>query len=1222
MLRIRNFAILAFLVALLHANGTSQNCTALFGPSGTPPNGTNYLLCTIPGTVVLDATTTAATATGYTWSANAGSVTTPTATVNAVGTYTVTISHGGNPNACILDFTVSLTTPIDPGLGSDTTICPGDTITLGSNLNYASYAWNTSATTATIQTDTGGTFQVTVTDGNGCTATDNIVVSEHVLPTPTIGADTTICPGDSIQIGPANAFTSYSWTGGATTQQIFVQTPGSYSVTVTDANTCSGSDTLVLSNHPAPVTNLGVSDTVCADSTVILSPGTFYANYQWSDFSTNDSLTLTAPTGGTVWVRTTDTNGCISTDTVTIGFYPAVVVNSSADTTICPGDTITLDAGAGFVNYVWADNNGVSQVITVTQTGSYIITVTDTNGCEGVDTTEVFGYTSPAVSIGDTTVCPGDTATLTATAGFVQYAWSTGSTVGNTIQTDSTGTYSVTVTDLQGCEGSAFGDVLFHVLPLVDLGPDDTLCVGQTKVLNAGAGFTQYTWDDNSSLQTRTVVGGDTYWVEVVDTNTCINSDTVNILLDLGPPIDLGPDTAICLFDSITLDPGPGLAPYTWSTTATSQTINVSAPDTYSVTVTAPNGCTSSDSIIITNLALPVVDIGNDLDYCQGTTFNQPIDAGVGFVQYQWMDGSFTQINVIDQLDDTVWVEVTDANTCRNRDTLFVIQLNLPPVNLGVDDTVCAGQSRILNAGNAGGLINGYSWAPTPGTGQTITVGVAANLANPVTNTYQVTVTDTNTCQNSDTIDITFVPLPIPNLGNDTAYCIGDPFQLTLDPGTFAQYQWSTGSTTPTIIALAFDSSYSVVVTDTNGCTQSDNITVTENALPQPDLGNDTSYCEGENFNIILNPGGFAQYAWTGGSPDPFILVNGPGLYEVTVTDVNGCQQTEDKLVTRNPKPTVNLGIDSIICEDSTFTRLLDASLQLPFVGFSYLWNDGTTNPVFQVLDFGTYTVTVTDDNTGCQDSSSISYIPFGTARPDLGPDTLICEGEVLTLDPEIQSEGYSYLWNTGATTNTINVDRPGTYWVELNAVNGACQGIRDTVDLTLGLLPIVELGDNIRTCIGKQVIFFEEGSSFPDANYLWQDTIPGARFIVGKSGTYRVKVENRCGTATDEISILFDDCFEIYVPNSFTPNGDGRNDIFEARTDQELLEYSLLIYDRWGNAIFKTNDINAGWDGTYNGPGGDELPTEVYVWKIEFISAQDPRGTRRQKIGTVTVIR
>ncbi len=946
------------------------------------------------------------------------------------------------------------------------------------------------------------------------------------------------------------------------------------------------------------------------------SPSTLVTGYTWSNGDTTSSTFVTSSGTYTVTVATSgNPNACIITFTVTA--VTPTIPNLGNDTSICPGDSIVLYAGAGYPDYLWSTGaNGVDSIIT-SIADTYSVTITDANNCQGWDTIIVSNFTITPINLGnDTSICVGDSLLLDAGAGFVSYTWTTGATT-QTVYADTIGNYGVVAIDTNGCSSADAILVLHHPVPAVNIGPDDTICDGLSKTLNAGGGFSSYLWSDGSQLQTLIIDTAGSYWVEVTDTNQCKARDTMNLVLHPKPPVNLGPDVSICIGDSATLDAGPGYVQYTWNNGAAGQTLTVSATGNYSVTVLDSNNCLNDDTVLVTVNPLPVVSLGADIIYCQGSTFTQILDAGAGMQFYQWMDGNFTQLNSIDQNDDTVWVEVTDFNNCVNSDTLFVLEVPLPQVDLGPDTSICASQSYTLDAGNYANSISSYLWS-TGQANQTITIPPNPMLQNTSVVDYSVTVTDTNSCTQSDTMALTTYPLPQPDLGNDTAYCIGDPFSMTLDPGTFVTYQWSTGASTPTITIGPFDSTYFVTVTDTNGCSNSDDIHVTENPLPNVSLGPDTSFCTGDYFLYILSPGGFVSYQWSDGSNGQILAVSQAGTYSVTVTDINGCENSDDMVVVENPVPPVDISPDQVFCEDDTVNVILDAGAQLPPSGYAYSWNDGTTNPVKIATTFGVYSVTVTNTNTQCADSSKMEIIAFPKANPDLGPDTIICQGEILNLSPKVNLQGYNYKWSTGATTKSINVFKPGVYWVQLDARNNTCMGLTDTVKLSPGVLPVVELGEDKIVCEGQKVKFLDAASAFPGAQYLWQDGSTRPEYTATETGLVRVTVFNKCGSVVDEAYVEFIDCYNVYVPNSFTPNGDGKNDIFKPVAGQELADYNLVIYDRWGNLMFQTNDINQGWDGRLY---GKDAPVGVYVWRISYISAFDPELKRIEKYGKVNLI-
>lgn len=1132
-------------------------------------------------------------------------------------TYTVTDS-AGNFASCSFIVDVAPLPPIN--IGNDTAICPNTpfNIILDADTNAVSYLWNTGATTDTIHVNALGTYWIQITDTNNCNNSDTILIQQRVPIVPVIGAGPSpFCPFPGNTLVLPAAFTNPVWSTGDSTQTITVDTTGTYTVSALDIHGCETSGSISVTSRPRIWPNLPDTVNRCFnDSVFLFAGGIGFTNFLWSTGAQTNAIIVN--TNGTYWVSTTDSSGCNGFDSVYIGNYIHIPADLGPDTAICNGEFVPLSPG-NFAAYQWNDNDTSSLKMAHTQ-GGYAVTVIDANGCSSSDSMYLIVHDLLNFSItGNQPVCPGFSQTLRTQNHFVSYSWSTGAVI-DSIVVSTPGSYSVTTIDSNGCIYAGLVNFNNFPNPSVNLGADDTLCVGQNKILNAGAGFVTYSWTPAHNQQLRTVTTSGTYSVTVIDNNGCTASDVISLYFDPGPTVSLGPDIAFCIGDTATLSTTSPFPTYNWSNGLSTPTITVTQAGQYSITVTdSITGCPGRDTMNVVTYSLPNVNIGADIYYCTGTSFTQAINGGNGFASYTWMTGATSQIISVNQNIDTVWVSVVDNNGCENSDTLLILQNQLPTVNLGADDTLCAGQSKVVNAGTSGGTITNYSWNNGQTT-QNRTYQAPINLLTPTTVTWSVTVTDFNGCQASDSISISAFPLPRPSLGRDTAYCIGSPFSMTITPGAYSNYAWNTGDTTASITVFGVDSLYSVTVTDANGCAGESNIKVSENPLPNPNLGPDSAYCDGYPFVMVLSPGGFVQYQWSNGATTPILLINSAGTYSVTVIDNNGCENNDDITINVLPRPSVNLGQDMVLCEDSIFAITLDASTLVPPTGISYNWNTGSTSSTIQATNFGNYSVTISENVNGCSDSSSIRISPFGLVSPNLGPDSMICSGEAIILNSGITQNGYSFLWNTGETSRTITIDKPGNYWVELNALNGTCNGIRDSVFYVLGTMPIVELGENLIICRGSQVVFLDNRTTYTDANYFWQDTIPGARFVVTRSGDYRVKATNKCGTATDEVRVDFADCDNLFIPNAFTPNGDGRNDFFRAETEMLMIEYTMLIYDRWGNIVFKTNNVEAYWDGKYN--GNEDLPIGVYSYKITYVSAYDPLFERREQIGSVHLIR
>ena len=432
-------------------------------------------------------------------------------------------------------------------------------------------------------------------------------------------------------------------------------------------------------------------------------------------------------------------------------------------------------------------------------------------------------------------------------------------------------------------------------------------------------------------------------------------------------------------------------------------------------------------------------------------------------------------------------------------------------------------------------------------------------------------------------------------------------------------YNWSTGVATPTITIGAVAATYIVTVSDANGCSNTDNLVVTDNPLPTPNLGPDESFCEGNSFTKILNPGSFITYLWSDNTTGQVLGVSSAGIYGVTVSDFNGCINSDNIVITEDPSPTVDIGPDINFCEDIVVSQVLDATTMLPGPGYNFLWSTGATTGTILATSFGTYSVIVSDNGTNCSTLSAVNIVAMPKATPDLGDDGVICQGQLIALDPNNKIPGYNYFWSNGSTTATINVFEPGIYWVQMDAVNGTCIGITDTIKLDPGVLPVLELGADLFPCNGQKVNLLNNGSDFPGTTYEWQDGTKGSSYTATTTGLYEVEATNDCGSVIDQVYLEFQDCSNVYAPTAFTPNGDGKNDTFYPKTDQELVEYGFWIYDRWGKLVFKTNTPNFGWDGKVN---GDYVQTGIYIWRISYVSAFQDVGERVEKIGEVTLIR
>jgi hypothetical protein len=520
--------------------------------------------------------------------------------------------------------------------GNDTTITQPDCATLIGSITGGTppftIMWSNGDTTLTITVcDTVTTlYTLTVIDSNGCSDSDSVLVNVNPPAPPCsvdLGNDTAFCSNmGSLLLDAGPGFDTYLWSDNSTGQTLVVTASGTYWVQVTDSS-CVTSDTIDVTVYPSPTVDAGNDTTItppdCATLTGSITGGTPPFTIMWSNGDTTLTITVCDTVTTTYTFMAVDSNGCSSSDSVTVIVTPQgppCIVNLGNDTAFCDYGELFLDAGPGFDTYLWSDSS-TSQTLFVNTSGTYWVQVTDSN-CVATDSINVTVYPSPTANAGnDTTIIPPDCAPLlaSATGGTPPYSflWSNGDTAQMVISCDTISTtYTLLVVDSNGCASE--DDITITTAPpcSVDLGPDTAFCENEAPiVLDAGSGYISYMWSDSSTTQSINITVSGTYWVTVVDSNTCIATDTVNIAINPSPIASAGNDTTISepdcadLFASAT----GGTPPYTflWSNGDTAQVINVcdSVTTVYMLTVTDANGCSGTDSVTVTVIPMSLAQL-------------------------------------------------------------------------------------------------------------------------------------------------------------------------------------------------------------------------------------------------------------------------------------------------------------------------------------------------------------------------------------------------------------------------------------------------------------------------------------------------------------------------------------------------------------------------------------------------------------------------------------
>jgi len=600
-------------------------------------------------------------------------------------------------------------------LGNDTTVCLGPALVLDAgNLNSV-YLWNDNSIDQTFEVSATGTYSVEVTNRNTCKAQGIINVTVHDLPVVDLGNDTIICEGSKLVLdaGSVNTIYSIEWTLPSTIlnqQTLEVSTTDIYAIKVSSSDACYDEDTITLTVQTNPVVDLGDGVDICNGESVTLDAQNSTLSYLWS---TNESTkTIEISDQDTYSVTVTDALGCKGVDDFNLVVHDLPVVDFGKDTTICQGGKLVLDAGAVNTIYTieWTLPNTIlnQQTLEVSTTDTYAVKVSSSATCYDEDTISLAVQANPIVDLGDQAeICVGETFELNAQNPTLLKLWSTNEST-NTIEVSDQNSYSVTVTDALGCKGVDDFNLIVHDLPVVDFGKDTTICEGGKLVLDVGAVNMIYTieWTLPNTIlnqQTLEVSTTDTYAVKVSSSATCYDEDTIAITLQANPVVDLGDQAEICVGETFELDAQNPTLLKLWSTNESTNTIEVSDQNTYSVTVTDALGCKGVDDFSLIVHDLPTINMSIPSDVCY--------NAGNVSLQVEPSSGLFSGIGVLfDQLDPKdvslvadqgsyIYYHYIDENNCSNRDSAMITLRMEPVVNVLFSDTsICVGDHVLLSA--------------------------------------------------------------------------------------------------------------------------------------------------------------------------------------------------------------------------------------------------------------------------------------------------------------------------------------------------------------------------------------------------------------------------------------------------------------------------------------------------------------------------------------------
>lgn len=1219
--------------------------------------GSNISFCS-GNAITLDATWPNS---SYSWSTGATSA---TITVSASGTYWVTVTNSCGSDSDTIQINASQ--PLNPNLGPDRNFCANGSVNLSLPVQaFTSYQWSTGSFSNAITVSQAGTYWVEASNACGVFR-DTVTLGVDQPLSFSLGPDITECQQDTIylQAPAAVAGASLRWTGGVTADSLAVSQSGAYVLTATNA--CGAfTDTVQVtfqqSLDPIPVQRAQL----CPGSSVTLSsphPG----SYAWSTGGSGNSITVSQP--GIYTLDLTTACGTI-TDSVEV-FYPDTLQpDLGPDTLVCGGTSLTLTPGLSQGSFFWSTGAG-SGSITVNSSGTYWVRVS--NGCQFFyDSVQVTFGSFPTRPIADTlTYCPGGNpaiADVSQSLSGTSYQWSSGSSQPvDTFQT--TGAQWVAITN--GCGRDTFDFYVKADAPRqVDLGSDTVETCQSVSLQVTGLRPTDsLSWNagGNPGENPITVNQGGTYIATVH--NACGQYRDTALVRVNQPPEGLSQNAYTKCQGSppLTLQLPPQPNPRTkilWSNGDTTRSTLLGVGQH---TVRVSNSCdTILDSIQIQSVQPLQLDLGPDTVICEGGQAQVDVSALVTDT-LRWSDGSQARTRQFTQSDTLV---LTVGNACGLvRDTLRIRRI-LNPVERLFDQAFCLGSSLTLDASQPQAL--SYQWnngssdsaitVSTPGVYVCTIANACDTLVDSVrvsvdtslgtvdlgrdtifcagtllldagqhsgasylwqdgsqNQTFNVTqsgtyyVTVTNSCGlRQDTIQVLITGPPVAVLGTTVRYCENNTLTLNAqNPGS--TYQWNTGDTTQRI-TVSSPGFYWVTITNDCG-TASDTVeAVPEEPLDSLELGPDTTICQGDTLELNTDyPRYFAT--WSDSSHDTRLAVSQTGTYWVTLRNACGTYRDTINVQVNNSTAPFSLGRDTVICEvgDSLLLTGPD-SLQ------RYRWNTGDTTQKIWVSQEGGYRLTVTNF-CGYQQSDSIWVEGHRPLSLDLGPDTVLCAGQSLTVDAGITA--FPVNWTDGATGPVRTLNRGGLY---VARSTNACGTAVDAIRVRYRPQPRLE-SEQIESCrddsIRVSIPDFVQGQPFDFSGYQiqWADGYGEAVRYLRDSGLYVLQFTDRCSTYTKEYEHEKDLCIcPVFVPTAFSPNGDGTNDEFTVRGACEYETFRLTIFNRWGEQVFQTDDPRQPWRGR---SGQGSLPQGVYTYYLRYSWDEVDQYFRQEKQGTITLLR
>ncbi len=1151
--------------------------------------------------------------------------------------------------------------------------CKGDcngssTVTVSGGTTPYAYAWSPSGgTNATASGLCAGVYKIVVTDANGCKDSLNVTITQPVNSISVTTSQTAItcngtCNGSATAnpSGGAPPYT-YSWSNGGTNATISSLCAGSYSVVVTDANGCKDSTNITVTQPASMILTITQNNISCfgdcnGTASVTVSGGNAPYTYKWNTGATTTSIAGLC--SGTTRIVVTDSHGCKDSADVITTEPTALIATMSQSNVTCNGScngvaTATVSGGTPAYTYSWS-NGDTTATVSGLCAGNYKFVVTDNHGC--ADTLMVTITQPSAISITTTQTnisCNGNcngTINTTVSGGTPAYvySWSNGATTAN-LSSLCSGSFRLIVTDSHGCIDSVSITITQPTALVVTTTQTNESCNGNcngtaSATVSGGTPAYTYSWSNGATTTSINNLCAGNYEIVITDGNGCKDSVRINITQPNALSISTSQVNVSCNGDcngQATGSVGGGTAPYTYSWTpsgGTNGTATGLCPGTYTITVTDNNNCSDTASVTITQpttalsasitSSVNVTCTGN----CNGTA-TVSASGGTAPYTYSWSPSGGTNSTATGLCAGSYTVTVTDNNGCTAIATVTISQQHTALIASLTSSTnvscngSCDGTATV--SANGGTAPYTYSWSPSGGTN--------ASAANLCANTYTVTVTDNNGCTASVMVTITQPAAITITTSQTNATCNGScngTATANASGGTAPYtYTWSNSATGQSVSGLCAGS-YTVTVSDNSGCSQTMALNITAPAPLTISVSANTIQCHNtcDGIAIVNVTGGTSPYIYTVSSPsstntyyNDTLTSLCPGVtYTIVVEDSNRCTIIDSVNFINPAGMSVSNTITASTC-NSTNNGAITVSVSGGAAPYTYSWSNGSTNQNQSNILSGTYTLTVTDAS-GCIITDTVVVTSLQTVIAIGGNDTSICAHNTVILNGDSSINALTYQWfqmpgmNPISDTITVIVNPSVTTSYILVVSNGGCTDT-STIIVTINPALAVDAGA-AQSIIPNQSVTIGGNPTAPSGStYFWEPNTslndstssnPVATPTV--TTTYTVYADNPDGCpGSDTVTVFV--VPQIVIPDGFSPNGDGQNDVWNIGYIYNFPNVVVEVYNRWGELLFRSIGYSTPWDGTYT---GKPVPIGTYYY---IINLHDSRYTQNYT-GPVTILR